>query len=92
MRWEKKFLAYMREHQVPIDFYTWHVYTNIIQTPADKATVVRGWLDDAYPSEEFRTMLREKGVKFILSSDAHTADGIDCAFDRFEKAESYERL
>ena len=47
MRWEKKFLAYMREHQVPIDFYTWHVYTNIIQTPADKATVVRGWLDEA---------------------------------------------
>ena len=54
--------------------------------------IARGWLDDAYPSEEFRKMLREKGVKFVLSSDAHTADGIDCAFERFEKAESYERL
>ena len=54
--------------------------------------ISRGWLDDAYPSEEFRGMLREKGVKFILSSDAHAADAIDCAFDRFEKAEKYEAL
>lgn len=54
--------------------------------------IARGWLDDAYPSEEFRRMLREKGVKFILSSDAHTANGIDCAFDRFEKAEEYVDL
>ena len=52
----------------------------------------RGWLDDAYPSEEFRGMLREKGVRFILSSDAHAADAIDCAFDRFEGAEKYETL
>ena len=51
--------------------------------------ISRGWLDDAYPSEEFRGMLREKGVKFILSSDAHAADAIDCAFDRFESAEEY---
>ena len=51
--------------------------------------IARGWMDDAYPSEEFRGMLREKGVKFILSSDAHAADGIDCAFDRFEKAEAF---
>ena len=49
-------------------------------------------MNDAYPSEEFRGMLREKGVKFILSSDAHAADAIDCAFDRFEKSESYETL
>ena len=54
--------------------------------------IMRGWLDDAYPSEEFREMLREKGVKFILSSDAHAADGINCAFDRFESAEEYVDL
>ena len=54
--------------------------------------ISRGWLDDAYPSEEFRGMLREKGVKFILSSDAHMSDAIDGAFDRFENAEAYERL
>ena len=34
-------------------------------------------------------MLREKGVKFILSADAHAADAIDCAFDRFGEAEAY---
>lgn len=51
--------------------------------------ISRGWMDDAYPSEEFRTMLREKGVAFILSSDAHAADALDCAFDRFGKAEAY---
>jgi histidinol-phosphatase (PHP family) len=54
--------------------------------------ISRGWLDDAYPSAAFRALLRERGVKFVLSSDAHAADGIDCAFDRFGKEERYERL
>ena len=51
--------------------------------------ISRGWLTDAYPSPYFRQLLRERGVKFILSSDAHSADAIDCAFDRFFAAESY---
>ena len=51
--------------------------------------IARGWLDDAYPSEDFRRMLREKGVKFILSSDAHESKALDCAFDKFESAEEY---
>lgn len=51
--------------------------------------ISRGWLDDAYPSATFRGLLRAKGVKFILSSDAHAADAIDCAFDRFGSAEEY---
>ena len=54
--------------------------------------ISRGWLDDAYPSPAFRALLRERGVKFILSSDAHSAEGLDCAFDRFGKEEAYERL
>ena len=54
--------------------------------------ISRGWLDDAYPSEEFRGMLREKGVKFVLSSDAHAADALDSAFDRFGSAEEYVDL
>ena len=54
--------------------------------------ISRGWMDDAYPSEEFRRMLREKGVRFILSSDAHAADTIDCAFDRFEGAEQFVQV
>ena len=51
--------------------------------------ISRGWLDDAYPSASFRGLLRAKGVKFALSSDAHAADAIDCAFDRFGDAEEY---
>ncbi|MBR1587799.1 MAG: histidinol-phosphatase [Kiritimatiellae bacterium] len=51
--------------------------------------ISRGWLDDAYPSPHFRQLLRERGVRFILSSDAHSASAIDCAFDRFAAAEDY---
>ena len=54
--------------------------------------ISRGWLDDAYPSSEFRSLLRARGVKFILSADAHSADAIDCAFDRFGGCEEYVRL
>ena len=51
--------------------------------------ISRGWLDDAYPSAAFRAMLRERGVKFILSADSHAADTLDCAFDRFSAAEDF---
>lgn len=51
--------------------------------------ISRGWMDDAYPSAAFRTLLRERGAKFILSSDAHAAAAIDCAFDRFAAEERY---
>ena len=54
--------------------------------------ISRGWMDDAYPSAEFRALLRERGVKFILSSDSHAPDTLDCAFDRFSAAESYVTL
>jgi len=51
--------------------------------------ISRGWLDDAYPSPAFRKMLRERGVKFVLSSDVHAAAGLDCAFDRFTNEEDF---
>ena len=51
--------------------------------------ISRGWLDDAYPSAFFRQLLRERDVRFILSADAHAANAIDCAFDRFGAAEKY---
>ena len=54
--------------------------------------ISRGWLDDAYPSAAFRALLRGRGVKFVLSSDAHAAEGLDCAFDRYGSEEQYERL
>ena len=54
--------------------------------------ISRGWLDDAYPSAEFRALLRRRGVRFVLGSDAHSADALDCAFDRFAAAEDYVDL
>lgn len=54
--------------------------------------ISRGWRDDAYPSPEFRALLRGRGVKFVLSSDAHAAEGLDCAFGRYGSEEQYERL
>lgn len=45
--------------------------------------ISRGWLDDAYPSPAFRELLRARGVRFVLSADAHAADALDCAFDRY---------
>ena len=51
--------------------------------------ISRGWMDDAYPSAEFRALLRARGVKFILSSDSHAPGTLDCAFDRFGGAEDY---
>ena len=51
--------------------------------------ISRGWLDDAYPSPLFRRLLRERGVRFVLSSDAHSADALDCAFDRFGRCEDF---
>ena len=45
--------------------------------------ISRGWMDDVYPSTFFRSLLKARGVKFILSSDAHFADALDCGFERF---------
>ena len=54
--------------------------------------ISRGWLDDAYPSAFFRELLRDRGTRFVLSSDAHSASAVDCAFDRFAAAEDYLEL
>lgn len=54
--------------------------------------ISRGWLDDAYPSRPFRDLLRERGVKFVLNSDSHSAEAVDCAFDRFAESENFVTL
>ena len=54
--------------------------------------ISRGWMDDVYPSADFRAMLRARGVRFILSSDAHSAPALDCAFDRFGAAEAFVQI
>lgn len=47
--------------------------------------IARGAMDDVYPSAEFLQMLYDRHVPVCISSDAHTTDGLDCAFDRAEK-------
>jgi histidinol-phosphatase (PHP family) len=44
--------------------------------------ISRGWMNDVYPSLQFRKMLAERGVKFILSSDSHHASSLDTGFDK----------
>lgn len=61
-------------------------------TEINTGAICRGWLDEAYPSPRFRTALRRRGVRFILSSDAHSASAIDFAFDRYAGAESFTAL
>jgi histidinol phosphatase-like PHP family hydrolase len=46
-------------------------------------------MDDAYPSAAFRALLRERGVSFVLSADAHAAETLDCAFERFAEVEQF---
>ena len=58
-------------------------------TEVNTGAISRGWLDDAYPSAPFRDRLRVRGVRFILSSDSHAAEAVDCAFDRFGAVETY---
>lgn len=44
--------------------------------------IVRGAMDDVYPSATFLSMLKERNVPVCISSDAHTAQGVDGAYER----------
>lgn len=48
--------------------------------------LARGSIDDVYPSAEFLDYLRQEGAPITFSSDAHTANCLDFAFDRAELA------
>ncbi len=39
-----KFLAFCREHHAPLDFYSWHTYSNDPRVPAENARIVRAQL------------------------------------------------
>ena len=43
----------------------------------------RGCRTDAYPALPYRKLIKEKGGRFILSSDSHQASTIDYAFERY---------
>lgn len=43
--------------------------------------ISRGHMNEPYPSDYFLSILHELQVPITISSDAHFADGIDCAFE-----------
>lgn len=51
-------------------------------TEINTGAIARGAMDDTYPSQYFLELLHERGVPVCINSDAHTTDGLDCAFDR----------
>ena len=51
--WGERFCKYMKEHNVPLDFYSWHIYTNKVWKLRADAENVRRYLDEAgYPDCE----------------------------------------
>ena len=54
-------------------------------TEINTGAIARGAMDDTYPSQAFLQLLHEYGVPVCINSDAHTTDGLDCAFDRVDK-------
>ena len=51
-------------------------------TEINTGAIARGAMDDTYPSQQFLELLHNYGVPICINSDAHTTDGLDCAFDR----------
>lgn len=47
--------------------------------------IFRGYKDFPYPSENILGYIKENGGNFILSSDAHSADGLCFEFDKWAK-------
>ena len=45
----------------------------------------RGWRTTPYPSQPLLACLREMGGRVTISSDAHSTQGIVCAFDRAQE-------
>ena len=43
--WGERFLAYCRDHAVPIDFFSWHVYATAPATIAGRCSEVRALMD-----------------------------------------------
>lgn len=43
--------------------------------------ISRGWKTNPYPSDNLLSLLHERNVPLTLSSDAHSAENLDCSFD-----------
>ena len=67
--WQKA-VDELLKHNVPFEINT--------------GAISRGYRTQPYPSEEMREYIREKGGRFVLSSDAHSKENIGYCFDEFE--------
>lgn len=67
--WQKA-VDELLKHNVPFEINT--------------GAISRGYRTQPYPSEEMREYIREKGGRFVLSSDAHSTDAIACGFEEYE--------
>ena len=55
-------------------------------TEINTGAIARGAMDDLYPSRYFLEKLYENKLPICINSDAHTCDGLDCAFERAAEA------
>ncbi len=44
--------------------------------------IARGYMEGVYPSDEFLALLRERNVPVTISSDSHSKENLDFAFDK----------
>ena len=56
--WGERFLAYCRDHEVPLDFFSWHVYATEPKTIAGRCDAVRA-LMDKYGFNKAESILNE---------------------------------
>lgn len=56
--WGRNFLAYLKENNTPLDFYSWHIYANNPQTVIDLEQETREFLD-SYGFEKTESILNE---------------------------------
>lgn len=54
--------------------------------------ISRGWRRSAYPAPDILAYLRDRGARFILSSDSHSAETLCFDFDRQERAAAAQGL
>ena len=45
--------------------------------------ISRGWIKQPYPTQEMYKYLKDRGAKFVLSSDAHTKENVAFQFDKW---------
>ena len=47
--------------------------------------ISRGYRTSPYPSAEIQAYIKEHGGRFVLSSDAHSADALAYGFDQYDQ-------